>query len=1259
MSGFGTKEEFFGALRENRDRADGRAKAAIAEEIADEAEAFGDDEVTATALVELMSAYRGSGERVKYPVVFARLLRLWDRNPKAFDDWEAHRVFWYFKWVGSGLLGTPDVPLAAIRGWIAEMRKRYEAADYGLQPVYGQLHFLAQHIGEGEEQAYELWATRGRTRMSDCEACEARARAEYHFGRGEDEIGMAELEATLNGRSTCDEEPHASQSSALLPLVRLGRTDEARGAHLSAYRAVRGREAYLAEVGRHLEFCALTGNEARGLELLAQNRALFGFTAAPLGRLDFLTRVEVLLRRLAAVGHGDTPCGGPLGREWTVAELLASAAADADALAARFDARNGNASVSERRAAQLALEPLVAELNLGVRAAALEGSEGTATPLAVPAAGSAVLLSASASQVPETPVPDDFGALVAEALLLDRQFHPDSRRLWDVLLERAAGPDADKVDDVLRAEIATERASRAHQERDWDAVNRYFTEAAEYYERAGRPDRAIASAARVQWSKATRGDQDTDASAVVEETWPELNALLQRIDALLADGDLGPNLADAQVQKLVVHQSRVFAARNAAMRAADPADAERWLGVFRAETDRMVREGSGFDAPQRLALVLEAVAEYDATHDDPKAAEPLARHALLIFTDLGWPWRLHRSRMLVGLALAGQDRHAEAMQVLQTGIAEAHPAVDADELTPLYRLLAETALQGGEPATAVRAFAEAAVRLDREGDAFGAVESRWRMSNALAAQGQTADAVAVLETLVETPLREDGGYAGRGADAGLSVTTAGAEAVGGPADASGGVAGDPAGLADASQLGAEPSAATADAEALAAPADMSQPGTEPSTATTGAETLAAPAALADASQSGTEPSAATANAEAIGTPAAADASQPGTEPSTATTGAETLAAPAALADASQSGTEPSAATANAEAIGTPAAADASQPGTEPSTATTGAEALAAPADMSQRGAELGTAAASTDALGGPAAAGASGEVADAQAASADASQRGVEPGTAAASTAAGTSGGTVGDQAAHAAPAPSPKPFKHPTRADMLMVQVRADLARGLLALDEPRAAAVEFLHVADAVDGWPDASRLTAAAAEAAGALALARNWEGARAAWARAVASNVVAPRIPDMTEALRDMAGETMNAFGAEGADDALGYLAEADRMRVDFAEQSRTQFLSVEVDEAQTCYTRGWVLNAAGRPEEAIAQLERASMLYDRPGFSGIPPRFDAIRQAAVIEYRSLDREDAAKARLDKAIADAELAGHSDGVATLRRLRDALR
>ena len=56
----------------------------------------------------------------------------------------------------------PEVPLAAVHGWIDQMRTRYQAAGHGLQPVYGQQYALAAHVGEGEETAYELWATRGR-----------------------------------------------------------------------------------------------------------------------------------------------------------------------------------------------------------------------------------------------------------------------------------------------------------------------------------------------------------------------------------------------------------------------------------------------------------------------------------------------------------------------------------------------------------------------------------------------------------------------------------------------------------------------------------------------------------------------------------------------------------------------------------------------------------------------------------------------------------------------------------------------------------------------------------------------------------------------------------------------------------------------------------------------------------------------------------------------------------------------------------------
>src|SRR5213075_1832843 len=93
--------------------------------------------------------------------------------------------------------------------------------------------------------------------------------------------------------------------------------------HLAGYRGCRRNPSMAQEVARHLEFCALTGNEARGLELLAENRGLFDEVDSPLDQLGFLTGVEVLLQRVELLGHGEQPAAGYAGRAWTVAGLRA------------------------------------------------------------------------------------------------------------------------------------------------------------------------------------------------------------------------------------------------------------------------------------------------------------------------------------------------------------------------------------------------------------------------------------------------------------------------------------------------------------------------------------------------------------------------------------------------------------------------------------------------------------------------------------------------------------------------------------------------------------------------------------------------------------------------------------------------------------------------------------------------------------------------------------------------------------------------
>src|SRR5262249_25609106 len=160
-----------------------------------------------------------------------------------------------------------------------------------------QRFHLAAHTGGGTDDAFDLWATRPRSRMSDCTACEIRFRAEHHVRRGEDARALEVWQPVLTGESGCSEEPWTSHAHAVLPLLREGRLDEARSGHLVGYRGARGKSSTAGQIGLHLEFCALSGNEPRGLEILAENRGLFEGRGDLLARLDFLTGVELLTAR--------------------------------------------------------------------------------------------------------------------------------------------------------------------------------------------------------------------------------------------------------------------------------------------------------------------------------------------------------------------------------------------------------------------------------------------------------------------------------------------------------------------------------------------------------------------------------------------------------------------------------------------------------------------------------------------------------------------------------------------------------------------------------------------------------------------------------------------------------------------------------------------------------------------------------------------------------------------------------------------------
>ncbi len=214
-------------------------------------------------------------------------------------------------------------------------------------------------------------------------------------------------------------------AKSLLPLVRTGRAEDARDAFLRGYPLARHNISLCAAVGGHIEFCALTGNEARGLEILAEHTDWLTDTQLDTAdRLAFLTGVSVLLRRLEALGHGALPVG-----PGTVAGTAPVLEAEVRELCSRYDARNRSMTVSARVAAQLAQEPLLDRLPLGLPALLPNPAPPLPTPSSAapqPAASPSAALH-SAAPLPAAAL----NTLVAEARRLSDARHPHARQAWE------------------------------------------------------------------------------------------------------------------------------------------------------------------------------------------------------------------------------------------------------------------------------------------------------------------------------------------------------------------------------------------------------------------------------------------------------------------------------------------------------------------------------------------------------------------------------------------------------------------------------------------------------------------------------------------------------------------------------------------------------------------------------------------------------------------------------------------------------------
>ncbi|MFF3329961.1 tetratricopeptide repeat protein [Streptomyces sp. NPDC002888] len=703
------------AMAENSEQPEGPARNARAEQLLVEAEKLDVPLAVIEALGHQLKVYNYSSEKDKMFVPFARLLRLWDERPEDFDEYETHSLHWVFKWMSSGMLDQPHVPLASIEKWLGEMEHRYRLAGHSERAVRSAEFSVAAHVGDvaRAERAFAAWLAADRDSMADCHACELHGQGWWQAERGRGAQALELWGPVLEGEFGCAHEPHTVLASSLVPLVRLGRLEEARGNHLRGFRLVRPMESMRGAYADHVEFCTLTGNEARGLELLAERPAYFTDDGHPRSKLDFLTVVVLLMDRLSTLGMGGQRVPGPAGRTWTARELAEHARVEALALAGRFDARNGTSYVSERARARMAQEPLVERLPLGVRTAR-------------PAAPAVVAPSAPA---PEEATEPDLPALIAEARRRSDTLQPNAVEAWAALARAAKDIELEARD---RAEIAD------HQAMDLGPEGaELFARAAELYTEAGDPGEALAAHARAAYVRALAGDVDGALAAIVEP--------YDQVLALYADEGTGVR----QTASVLMARARIVMRR---VHEAEGPVAEGVLTDARTAAREVLalvdgRAGDDVRLASRVAEAQAMLAEVAAHAGDAETAAELFARAASGFVEAGLPWfAVEYEARLAGLAHHLGDT-VQAERALRAALEHGGPHLEAIGRAQLHLQLAEVVGGLGRADEAAEHALEAAHWADEagEGPTLGAW-ARQQLGGLLLRLGRFAEAAEVLES---------------------------------------------------------------------------------------------------------------------------------------------------------------------------------------------------------------------------------------------------------------------------------------------------------------------------------------------------------------------------------------------------------------------------------------------------------------------------------------------------------------------------------
>jgi tetratricopeptide (TPR) repeat protein len=740
-----TEEELWALLREAYHMPYGSAQIALVEQVVQHADAGGHDELRFAARLHATTAYVHGGETAKSFVTFSWCRSEYDAHPERFDRQDEHLLLWQFKYMVSGLLKFPSVPLGRTYDVLDDMERRFRAGGHSLHAVFAYRHHVAAHLGDpAAEDWYAKWCAAPRDDNSDCAGCDPTQKVDHLSRVGRDEEAVQLAGQVLSGQLTCAEQPQSMLTSMLFPYLRTGRLTEAADAHRRAYRSLRGNLADLQSIGEHVEFCARTGNETRGLELVQRHLAWLDTPPHPQAEMWFAASAALLLGRLG---------GGVTVGDSTAEALGERLARRARSLAAQFDERNGNPAVSGRIEATLSAEPLVEQLPLSAIArrhadAAAAGLGGAGAP-----AGGAALAAAR----PAEPLPTD------PAELLDRAW-----RLYDEHRIDDAAAAFDRFDELHPApppELAVRRldgrarltATRQHGGEESAAM---FLEVAAAQRALGDDLAALASQARAVLAGPAGEAMLVELQEVTEQ-------ILAHPDAPTSGGREARSRADLRAEaRLRLEYPLIELERyEEALATVEAALAEQPGPVLGAELvthrARCLLLLERFD--EAAAVAAEAREQYSGLGEPPAAGVAALVHAHALANlerfdaavdafDAALAAAFDRPTRLSALVGRGRarlaaDRPEDAIEDLVEVVAD-HVAHGEDPPAALLRYdLAGAYARAGQPLDAAEAAESAIEVLDRIGAQEQADQTRYLLSRIYRELDETDQALALLETL--------------------------------------------------------------------------------------------------------------------------------------------------------------------------------------------------------------------------------------------------------------------------------------------------------------------------------------------------------------------------------------------------------------------------------------------------------------------------------------------------------------------------------